>query len=83
MSHHPVMYADRPAACADRPTIWPDRPVLYSDCPALHADGLNGSFRVCIVRGSSGAGYDGTSQVIRPTYSCPCPTHLGQPCRCT
>jgi hypothetical protein len=26
---------------------------------------------------------DGTSQVIRPTYSCPCPTDLGQPCRCT
>jgi hypothetical protein len=27
--------------------------------------------------------YDGTSQVIRPTYSCPCPTDLGQRCRCT
>jgi hypothetical protein len=26
---------------------------------------------------------DGTSQVIRPTYSCPCPTDLRQPCRCT
>jgi hypothetical protein len=26
---------------------------------------------------------DGTSQVIRPTYSCPCPTDLGQSCRCT
>jgi hypothetical protein len=26
---------------------------------------------------------DGTSQVIRPTYSCPCPADLGQPCRCT
>jgi hypothetical protein len=26
---------------------------------------------------------NGTSQVIRPTYSCPCPTDLGQPCRCT
>jgi hypothetical protein len=25
---------------------------------------------------------DGTSQVIRPTYSCPCPTDLRQPCRC-
>jgi hypothetical protein len=25
----------------------------------------------------------GTSQVIRPTYSCPCPADLGQPCRCT
>jgi hypothetical protein len=23
-----------------------------------------------------------TSQVIRPTYSCPCPTDLRQPCRC-
>jgi hypothetical protein len=30
-----------------------------------------------------GARCDGTSQVIRPTYSCPCPTDLGQPCRCT
>jgi hypothetical protein len=31
------------------------------------------------------AGYycDGTSQVIRPTYRCPCPMDLGQPCRCT
>jgi hypothetical protein len=28
-------------------------------------------------------GCDGTSQVIRPTYSCPCPTDLRQPCRCT
>jgi hypothetical protein len=26
---------------------------------------------------------DGTSQIIRPTYSCPCPADLGQPCRCT
>jgi hypothetical protein len=26
---------------------------------------------------------DGTSQVIRPIYSCPYPTDLGQPCRCT
>jgi hypothetical protein len=25
---------------------------------------------------------DGTSQVIRPTYSCPCPTDLRQSCRC-
>jgi hypothetical protein len=25
---------------------------------------------------------DGTSQVIRPTYSCPCPTDLRQPYRC-
>jgi hypothetical protein len=29
------------------------------------------------------ANCDGTSQVIRPTYSCPCPTDLGQPYRCT
>jgi hypothetical protein len=26
---------------------------------------------------------DRTSQVIRPTYSCPCPTDLTHPCRCT
>jgi hypothetical protein len=25
---------------------------------------------------------DGTSQVIRPTYSCPCLTDIRQPCRC-
>jgi hypothetical protein len=25
---------------------------------------------------------DGTSQIIRPTYSCPCPADLRQPCRC-
>jgi hypothetical protein len=25
---------------------------------------------------------DRTSQVIRTTYSCPCPTDLRQPCRC-
>jgi hypothetical protein len=25
---------------------------------------------------------DGISQVIRPTYSCPYPTDLRQPCRC-
>ena len=29
------------------------------------------------------AACDGTSQGIRPTYSCPCPKDLGQPCRCT
>jgi hypothetical protein len=50
------MYADYPTACADCPTIWSDRPVLYSDCSALHADGPNGLFRVCAVRGSSGVG---------------------------
>jgi transposase InsO family protein len=26
---------------------------------------------------------DRTSQVIRPTYSCPCPSVFRQPCRCT
>jgi hypothetical protein len=26
---------------------------------------------------------DRTSQVIRPTYSCPCPTDIRQPCRCS
>jgi hypothetical protein len=26
---------------------------------------------------------DETSQVIRPTYSCPCPTDIRQPCRCS
>jgi hypothetical protein len=26
---------------------------------------------------------DGTSQVIRPTYSCPCLTDFRQPCRCS
>jgi hypothetical protein len=26
---------------------------------------------------------DGTSQVTRPTYSCPCPTDIRQPCRCS
>jgi hypothetical protein len=63
MSDRPVRYADcpaacaeRPAACVDHPTIWLDRPVLYSDCPTLHVDGLNGSFRVCAIRGGSGAG---------------------------
>jgi hypothetical protein len=30
-----------------------------------------------------GTGCDGTSQVIRPTYSCPCPMDLRQSCRCT
>jgi hypothetical protein len=27
--------------------------------------------------------FDRTSQVIRPTYSCPCPSDLRQPCRFT
>jgi hypothetical protein len=31
----------------------------------------------------SDTSYDGTSQVIRPTYNCPCPTDLGQSYRCT
>jgi hypothetical protein len=33
-------------------------------------------------KGGGGGGCDGTSQVIRPTYICPCPTDLRQPCRC-
>jgi hypothetical protein len=28
---------------------------MYSDCPALYADGPNGSFWVCAVRGGSSA----------------------------
>jgi hypothetical protein len=38
------------------PAIWPDLLVMYLDCPALYANGPNGSFRVCVVRGGSGAG---------------------------
>jgi hypothetical protein len=40
-------------------------------------------------RKPSAGPYDGrhscgrTSQVIRPTYSCPCPTDIRQPCRCS
>jgi hypothetical protein len=52
----PVRYADRRAVCADCPAIGPDHPVIYSDCPALYADGPNGLFRICAVRGGSGAG---------------------------
>jgi hypothetical protein len=39
-----------------------------------------------IIRHASGKGLskcDGTSQVIRSTYSCPCPTDIRQPCRCS
>jgi hypothetical protein len=50
------MYANHPATCVDRPTILPDRPVLYSSYLAPHADGPNESFRVCAIRGGSGAG---------------------------
>jgi hypothetical protein len=32
--------------------------------------------------GGDGSDCDGTSQVIRPTYSCPRPTDIRQPCRC-
>jgi hypothetical protein len=35
------------------------------------------------VAGTGGIPCDGTSQVIRPTYSCPCPTDIRQPCRCS
>jgi hypothetical protein len=31
--------------------MWPDRPVLYLVCPAPYTDCLNGSSRVCAVRG--------------------------------
>jgi hypothetical protein len=45
------------------------------------------SSRCCVSRSSrplrSGLLCDGTSQGIRPTYSCPCPKDLGQPFRCT
>jgi hypothetical protein len=57
-------------------------PTVDSDseqCATVHvaevrAEGQRGT-------GLSGV-CDGTSQVIRPTYSCPCPTDLRQPCRC-
>jgi hypothetical protein len=37
----------------------------------------------CAKRARGGRVCDGTSQGIIPTYSCPCPKDLGQPCRCT
>jgi hypothetical protein len=39
----------------DYPVRYADRPITYSDCPVLYADGLNGSLRVCAVRGGSSA----------------------------
>jgi hypothetical protein len=35
------------------------------------------------VRHPADGKWDRTSQGIRPTYSCPCPKDLRQPCRCT
>jgi hypothetical protein len=65
------MYVDRLAACVDRLAAWPDRLVLYSDYPVLQADGPNGSFRVCAVRGGSGAGLGNSFLKIGPTAASP------------
>jgi hypothetical protein len=56
------------------------------DSPVVHWTGtVHCAVRATSARplGFRAVGCDGTSQVIRPTYSCPCPTDLGQPCRCT
>jgi hypothetical protein len=45
----PVRYADRRVVCVDCLSIGPD-------CPAVYADGPNGLFRICAVRGGLGAG---------------------------
>jgi hypothetical protein len=60
---------------APEPSTWlgwvlfASRLEIAARAPRLHT----------VVRGTC----DRTSQVIRPTYSCPCPTDLRQPCRCT
>jgi hypothetical protein len=41
--------------CANCPAIWSDRSLLYVECPSLYADSPTGKFRVCAVRGGSGA----------------------------
>jgi hypothetical protein len=41
------------------------------------------SHNICRDELCSDTSCDRTSQVIRPTYSCPCPTDFRQPCRCT
>jgi hypothetical protein len=38
---------------------------------------------ICRDRLRTDTSCDGTSQVIRPTYSCPCPTDFRQSCRCS
>jgi hypothetical protein len=63
----PVRYANCVVVCADYLAIWPDRPVLYSNYPALYPDGPNGSFKVCTVRGSSGAGLSNSFLKTGPT----------------
>jgi hypothetical protein len=45
----------------------PDRPVLYSECLAPYANSLNGLSRVCVVRGSSGAGLCNSFLKMGPT----------------
>ena len=42
----------------------------------------NMPYNICREGLRSDTSCDGTSQVIRPTYSCPCPTDLRQPYRC-
>jgi hypothetical protein len=42
-----------------------------------------GTIIACYRGKLDGTPCDGTSQVIRPTYSCPCPTDIRQPCRCS
>jgi hypothetical protein len=64
-----------PVAVVVNPTLYDMRRIRGERVGALGLSSGSG-------RGLSGR-CDRTSQVIRPTYSCPCPSDLRQPCRCT
>jgi hypothetical protein len=55
------------------PLAGDDQATLQAACLSNQTAGIHPYHHAC----------DGTSQVIRPTYSCPCPTDLRQPCRCS
>jgi hypothetical protein len=78
-----------------KPTVrWGHRTVRCAPDSVRWANGSRTTTVDCSISGrKSGTGQcpvvhrtvrcDGTSQVIRPTYSCPCPTDIRQPCRCS
>jgi hypothetical protein len=87
-----------PAERASAWASWPRRPTIkgteradegtapwaWAHLPARGAKWRHRRGKRRFARGEEPAvgDCDGTSQVIRPTYSCPCPTDLRQPCRC-
>ena len=93
-----LVHASPPASSDDLDNSWGVAAEVWTYIQAVERAGLEGSDESEVSsdegdssdsseEGSDGddggeGDCDGASQVIRPTYSCPCPTNLRKPCRC-